>query len=70
MDDALELVDEIVSMAESGDLPSAASDFAESVKEKAQSIGETIEELGRVTDNQMTALTNMRDGLARWFRED
>ena len=66
--EALEVVDDIVSMAESDALPSAAAEFAESVSEKAQSIGETIEENNWVSDAQATALVNMRNGLRKWFR--
>lgn len=69
LEEALELVDEITEMAERDDLPSKAIDFAESVSKKAASIGATIESTGAVSDAQSAALENMRDGLARWFRD-
>lgn len=65
-DAALELVEEIESMAEN--MPSAASDFTESVLEKAKSIAETVESRGFATGAQLTALENMLDGMGRWMR--
>lgn len=69
VDEAIEMVNEIQSLAESSDLPSAGEEFAASVSEKAGSIGETIEESGYVTENQERALENMLSGLRRWFRD-
>ena len=69
IEDAEELSEDITNMAEASALPSAASDFASSVCTKACSIGETIDRTGEVSDRQLTALQNMRDGLARWFRD-
>ena len=66
-EEAMQLIDEIQSMSE--DVPPAGQDFAESVREKSAAIGETIEKYGRVTDAQLTALRNMRNGLARWVHE-
>jgi hypothetical protein len=57
-DEALELID---------DLPDAAYDFGESVKEKIESIRSTIIERDRVTDKQFSALENMKAGIERWL---
>jgi hypothetical protein len=65
---ALRLVEDICDLAESGDIPTAGRDYAESVAERARSIGETIEERGRVTEAQVNALENMLSGLERWIR--
>lgn len=62
---ALEITDEIMSMAD--EVPSAGQGFANSVCHKAESIGNTIEKTGVVTDAQMTALQNMREGLLKWL---
>jgi len=40
-----------------------------SVTETASDIAEYIEERGRVTKKQITALENMLDGLQRWMRD-
>ncbi len=69
LEEAESLIESIVSMAESEDLPGNASDFAESVRTKAESIGETIDETENVTERQLDALRNMRNGLSRWFRD-
>ena len=50
------------------ELPERAYEFAESVGEKVRSIMETIEESGRVTEGQITALENIESGVSRWFR--
>jgi len=65
VDEAMELVDEIVALAD--DVPDRGADFAESVREKSLSIGETIERTDRVTEAQAEALENMRNGLLRWM---
>jgi hypothetical protein len=64
---AIELCDEIDEMA--NEVPEPGFDFAESVRERAKAIGETVERLGRVTDAQTQALLNMRDGLAAWLHD-
>lgn len=65
VDEAMELVDEIVALAD--DVPDRGADFAESVREKSLSIGETIERTDRVTEAQAEALENMRNRLLRWM---
>lgn len=64
---ALWIVDEIEELA--GQVPERGEEYAESVLGKAASIGEAIEERGHVTEGQITALENMRDGLQRWVRD-
>lgn len=44
------------------------ADFFESVREKAGSIAETIEERGEVTEAQQAALENMLEGVRKWVR--
>jgi hypothetical protein len=66
VNEALELCDEIDSLAE--DVPSAGEEFASSVCERANDIRATIMGRNFVTDGQMSALENMRDGLSRWIR--
>lgn len=66
-DEVNTLVDEIDILA--GAVPDAGEEFAESCCERARGIAETVEESGRVTEKQLTALRNMRDGLKRWVRE-
>ena len=63
--EALSIAEEIESMA--ADLPEEGEDFGESVAEKAADIAANIKSHNRVTDNQLNALENMRDGLSRWF---
>lgn len=63
---AFELCDEIESLAD--DVPSRGQDFADSVLEKAADIRASVEQLGRASDGQISALENMRDGLSRWIR--
>lgn len=50
------------------DLPDRAADFAESVREKTQSIAEWIEENEHVTQAQCEALNNMESGAERWLQ--
>lgn len=47
---------------------SSAQDFALSVQEKAESIGEWIDEHGDITEKQRDALDNMESGISRWIR--
>jgi hypothetical protein len=65
-EEAVELCTEIISALE--DLPEAAEEFAESVEEKVISIREWIESNQHVTENQLIALQNMKDGVQKWFR--
>lgn len=61
---AYEVCDEIESLAD--DVPERAEDFAESVCETSAGIRETIEQRDSVTEKQITALENIRDGLRKW----
>ena len=65
--EAIELAEEIIGIAESGDVPSAGIDFAESVAGRARDIMETVESSKRATSGQIAALENMLDGLKRWL---
>ena len=65
-------IEEAIALAKSilediEELPEVAEDFAASVGEKAASIIEWIEEHDHVTDGQIMALENMRDGIDRWL---
>ena len=64
---AFELIAEIGSFAE--DMPERGEEFATSVLDKTRHIEANIERFGRVTDGQISALENMRDGLSRWFHD-
>lgn len=67
--EAMEVVDEINDLIEEYDGDSEdARDFFDSVSEKADGILQTIENRGRVTDNQAAALENMLDGVRKWIR--
>jgi len=52
-----------------GAVPTEGMEFTESCCEHARGIAETVEERGTVTEKQLTALRNMRDGLKRWVRD-
>lgn len=65
--EATALAEEIIELADSEDLPSAAIDFAESVAYKARDILAAVESENRATPGQIEALKNMLDGLERWF---
>jgi hypothetical protein len=74
LDEALELCEEIITMIdEDRDLEEAQERndrcmaFCESVREKVSDMSETIEDRGRVTEGQATALENMKAGLDRWI---
>lgn len=64
--DAVALASSIIEDCD--EIPEAGEDFAASVQEKVGSIMETIEELDRVSPNQIRALVNMQSGVARWLR--
>jgi hypothetical protein len=64
---AEDLIEQITSLAE--ELPEDAEDFAMSVLDTAGDISKYIDENGRVTKKQITALENMLDGLQRWIRD-
>lgn len=65
--EAINLAEQIIELADSPDLPSAAIDFAESVADKARDILENVEYENRATSGQIEALQNMLNGLERWF---
>lgn len=65
VENALAIVEQICDLADSGDIPEAGIEFAESVADRARDIGETIEERQYATDNQINALSNMLDALGR-----
>lgn len=50
------------------DIPDRGQDFAESVREKVESIQAWVEEHGDATQAQLDALQNMEDGVDRWIR--
>jgi len=64
---AEDLIEQITSLAE--ELPEDAEDFGMSVLDTASDISKYIDENGRVTKKQITALENMLDGLQRWIRD-
>lgn len=66
---ALAVAEEIADLVD--ELPDCieAAEFGQSVAKKAAAIAANIERHGRVTDNQMVALENIRDGLERWFAD-
>ena len=65
--DALSLAEQIESLA--SELPEAGSEFGESVTEKAADIAANIRHNNRVTVGQMNALSNILEGVERWFGE-
>lgn len=71
VEEALELGQEILDMIEEmdDDTKDRGCDFFVSVEEKVTDMLNTIEENDRCSDGQMTALENMRDGVARWIRD-
>ncbi len=64
---AIELADEALEMID--DLPDAAYDFGESVKEKLTDIRSSIIQHNRVSDKQRQAIENMAAGIGRWVRD-
>jgi len=64
---ALATVEQICDLVDSGDIPEAGWEFAESIADRARSIGETIESKQFATENQIEALSNMLDALGRWI---
>lgn len=64
---AYDILEEMETLYESGELPASGVEYAESVMDKGKSILETIERTDRVSDDQLTALTNMLEGLHNWF---
>lgn len=70
-EEGLELCDEILRLIDE-DIPGSAYDrgyeFFESVEEKVKSIRGSIEGTKRFTDNQKSALENMKSGVEKWIR--
>lgn len=70
--EASELCDEIVEAID--DLPEEtiekAKGYFESVRGKAVSMQESIEDRGTVTQPMANALRNMRSGVAKWEHDD
>lgn len=67
VDYAISIVEEITEMYESGE---CNWDSAEDVTARAQDMGQTISKSGRVTQKQVQALENMREGMRKWMRQD
>lgn len=65
-DKAIEQCENILELLD--DLPERAEDFADSVREKVESIKGWIEENDHVTDGQINALDNMEGAVLRWIR--
>lgn len=71
VDEALEQIEEILETIDEieGDYPRSfdkGEDFLEDVREKAQSMAETLENMDWVTDAQARALDNWQAGVNRW----
>lgn len=64
-EDADELCDEI--LADIEDIPEAGADFAESVRDKVESIQATIQGNANATDRQVAALENIHAGVKKWL---
>ncbi len=64
--DAILLCDEILDMLD--DLPERAQEFSDSIREWVEGINYTILENRRVTENQATALENMKMAVEKWIR--
>jgi len=60
-----ELIENCEILADSG--PVDATDFASSVKTSAQSMYDTIDRSGRVSERQESAITNWTRGVNRWM---
>lgn len=46
-----------------------APEFFESIKEQATDMSETIEKSDRVTEAQMSAIRNWREGVDKWIKD-
>lgn len=62
---ALDEIDE--ALDDINELPDRAADFAESVEEKLRGIDQWITNASHVTDAQMEAIENIRDGIDKWM---
>lgn len=63
---AIELCNEIIDKLE--ELPEAAEDFADSVRDKVLDIHEWIDSRNHCTKSQYGSLENMLAGVERWIR--
>jgi hypothetical protein len=61
----LELCDEILELVD--DLPEKAEEFADSVRNLVLSMRGSIEQWGRATVGQKTALENVKRGVENWL---
>lgn len=68
VEDAKQMLGNLIEICETHDFPPAGEDFAESVAEGARSMLETIEDRNIVTPEQERAIHNWTDGVQRWFR--
>lgn len=64
---ALQLFDTIYALASQMPEVSTALSFADNAVEFVASVKGHLQERGRVTQRQITALENIRDGLRRWL---
>lgn len=65
--ETLELIADGLTLCD--DMPDAGADFAESVRDKLESIAKWIDEHNTVTQAQARSVENMVAGLRRWFHE-
>jgi len=65
-EEALDHCEEILRLVDA--IPTAGQAFADSVAEKAEAIKAWVIEHEDVTEDQLTALRNMREGVERWVR--
>ena len=68
VEDAIQLLNNLIEVCETEDFPPAGEDFAESVADGARSMLETIVERNVVTPSQEQAIHNWTDGIQRWVR--
>ena len=68
VEDAIQLLNNLIEVCETEDFPPGGQDFSESVAEGARSMLETIEERNTVTSEQERAIHNWTDGIQRWVR--
>lgn len=68
VEDAIQLLNNLIEICETEDFPPSGQDFAESVADGARSMLETIEERNVVTESQEQAIHNWTNGIQRWVR--
>jgi len=66
-EEAFVIIEEIEELANS--ICEAGEEFATSVLEKSRDIGVSVEFAGWAAEGQLAALTNMLEGLQRWFHD-